>query len=529
VGDNKLLVPLAGVLTIVFLPGIIVVALILGSMAGLAEAEECSPAEQAKSTFGYPTAPDKRTVAAPYVGDNPESALHGGIDYAVPVGTDVMAAADGEVLSTDDDMIRIKHPDDFETRYKYLDEISVRTGEKVTRGQKIGKSGQGDEGYPGAGGAHLHFEIRIDAGNGDRGALNPADLLSDAPTSSSGGGCGCGGSGELVGTDNVQKAFNYFVSKGYSPEQSAGIVGNMIAESGVEPMRLQNTASGVETSADVAKGSDLGWGIVQWTPPSKMINPSIDDQVEKAEIESLAYQLDFLAKQLNGEGPIPEAAAGRAIKGAETVADAAYQFGHTYERFAGHENPNASTYGERKRLAQEVFDTNGGAGGCGAGNGDIVQTALLLAWGDDGHNSTAKSAAKPEYQEAMPKYNGATDVDPYTDCGVFVATVMVMSGVDPDYQERGTGEQLRYVQNSSKYDVMRLTDLGQLKPGDILITNGNSNTTGHTYIYTGNYEGTDGETYNAASASLHGHPPEAERAYLDNNYWIARIKKSNPS
>ena len=40
--------------------------------------------------------------------------------------------------------------------------------------------------------------------------------------------------GNLTGSNNQQKAFNFFVQNGYTKEQAAGIVGNMIAESGVE-------------------------------------------------------------------------------------------------------------------------------------------------------------------------------------------------------------------------------------------------------------------------------------------------------
>jgi hypothetical protein len=67
-----------------------------------------------------------------------------------------------------------------------------------------------------------------------------------------------------------------------------------------------------------------------------------------------------------------------------------------------------------------------------------------------------------------------------------------------------------------------LTNEGQLKPGDIFLIDG------HTYLYTGPYKGGDGKTYNAASASLHGHVPEASHVYFSDSrghYMVARIKQ----
>src|SRR5207244_1240859 len=146
-----------------------------------------------------------------------------------------------------------------------------------------------------------------------------------------GGGCSCV-DGNLSGANNQQKAFNFFVQNGFSKEQAAGIVGNMIAESSVEPARLQNTAPGVVSPPDKVVNSPLGWGIVQGTPAGKMINPSRDAGVQDDQIASLGYQLEFLVKQLNGDGPIGEGAAGRAIKSATTVEQAAYEFGDKFER-----------------------------------------------------------------------------------------------------------------------------------------------------------------------------------------------------
>ncbi|MDQ3065210.1 MAG: phage tail tip lysozyme, partial [bacterium] len=86
------------------------------------------------------------------------------------------------------------------------------------------------------------------------------------PTSSSGAGCVCTSGSSNGGSDNQQNIFNFFIENGYTPEQSAGIVGNMIHESGVEPMREQGQPiDKLVSSRDVIEGTWSGgpaWGIV---------------------------------------------------------------------------------------------------------------------------------------------------------------------------------------------------------------------------------------------------------------------------
>ncbi|ONI67991.1 peptidase M23 [Kribbella sp. ALI-6-A] len=535
--EGKALPALSAVGLILVLPLLIVLAMLLTSMGSLGQAAECTPTTSSGAAFGWPT--EQHEVSQGYAEENPK---HTGVDFAVAKGSKVMAAEDGTVIDTSGDWIKIKHSDDaVQTWYQFFESKSVRVGDTVTRGQEIGKSGAGDEAEPGLDGEHLHFELRIRSGAEGRGALlpeDPTDQLGDDSTESS-GDCGCGG--PLVGSNNQQKAFNFFTANGYSKEQAAGIVGNMIHESGVEPARLQNTPSGQVTHAKAAVDSPLGWGIVQWTPAGKMIRPSLTaTNGDEAKVESLEWQLEFLKKQLDGDPPLPEGGAGQQLRATKSVADAAVAFGRYFERFAGSEDLSNPRYAQRKTAAQQVFDhfsgapgavggTDGAAGGCGAGNGDIVQTAMALSWPDrDESRGPNKEDARPSYQEAMPKYNGATTFYPYTDCGVFVATVMVMSGVDKDYQRRGTGSQRDYVKGSPKYETFdNFTDISQLKPGDILVNDG------HTFIYTGPFKDPAGKTWTAMSASLetgsgYGRVPQPSQTVLqDGNgkYTVARIKK----
>ncbi len=167
--------------------------------------------------------------------------------------------------------------------------------------------------------------------------------------------------------------------------------------------------------------------------------------------------------------------------------------------------------------ATNVADT----GLCSAGviAGNVVQTAVNLAWDTPGHGKN-KSDAKPSYQTAMPQFNGSTGDDEWSDCGVFVATVMVASGADPAYPKRGTTLQEAYIlAHPEKYQTFTgISSTAELQAGDIFVN------TQHTYIYTDNQ--TSG--YNAVAASLHDHVPQVSRAYFDLNgehFLVARLKK----
>lgn len=92
------------------------------------------------------------------------SALHEGVDYAVPRGTMVLASGDGKILKikknspTAGNYIVIKHKRGYVTRYLHLSGFAsdIREGTVVKQGQLIGYVGQ----TGGVTGPHLHYEYR---------------------------------------------------------------------------------------------------------------------------------------------------------------------------------------------------------------------------------------------------------------------------------------------------------------------------------------------------------------------------------
>lgn len=106
---------------------------------------------------------------------------HNGLDYAMPVGTRVLAVDDGRVskLALDPNGLgvyaKITH-DWGESLYAHLSFHTIWLGAIVGRGQQIGVSGNTGNST----GPHLHFGIRpfpLATGNGYNGYIDPAPYL----------------------------------------------------------------------------------------------------------------------------------------------------------------------------------------------------------------------------------------------------------------------------------------------------------------------------------------------------------------
>jgi murein DD-endopeptidase MepM/ murein hydrolase activator NlpD len=89
--------------------------------------------------------------------------FHTGIDLAAPLGTPVLAAADGIVVGVAHttigygNYVMIAHGGGVITLYAHLLSTDVNLGDRVTRGQRIGR--EGSTGL--STGPHLHFELRV--------------------------------------------------------------------------------------------------------------------------------------------------------------------------------------------------------------------------------------------------------------------------------------------------------------------------------------------------------------------------------
>ena len=103
-----------------------------------------------------------------------DPAGHKGIDYALNMGTPVLAAMDGKVSRAAQitggygTHVVIDHEGGLQTVYAHLSRMSVPLGASVLEGQLIGYSGNTGNST----GPHLHFEVRAEGK-----AVDPEPLL----------------------------------------------------------------------------------------------------------------------------------------------------------------------------------------------------------------------------------------------------------------------------------------------------------------------------------------------------------------
>ncbi|MEM6618060.1 MAG: peptidoglycan DD-metalloendopeptidase family protein [Pseudomonadota bacterium] len=81
-----------------------------------------------------------------------------GLDFAAAKGTSVKAADDGTVAlvssaAGNSKIVLIRHPDNFYTVYSNVSDVPIAKGDRVARGQTVGKVAGGSPAY-------VHFEIR---------------------------------------------------------------------------------------------------------------------------------------------------------------------------------------------------------------------------------------------------------------------------------------------------------------------------------------------------------------------------------
>lgn len=86
--------------------------------------------------------------------------MHEGVDWSMPIGSPILAADGGTVVSAGYDgaygyCIIINHGNGLKTRYAHNSKLLVSAGDKVYKGQKIASSGNSGR----TTGPHLHFEV----------------------------------------------------------------------------------------------------------------------------------------------------------------------------------------------------------------------------------------------------------------------------------------------------------------------------------------------------------------------------------
>lgn len=117
------------------------------------------------SPTGYPLPYQAMMTSAPGFRMDPftgRSSWHAGTDYGAYPGTPILATGDGYVVRADWDeefgnVVEISHPGvNMVTRYAHAQDVYVKIGERVAKGQAIASVGSTGRST----GPHLHYEVR---------------------------------------------------------------------------------------------------------------------------------------------------------------------------------------------------------------------------------------------------------------------------------------------------------------------------------------------------------------------------------
>lgn len=187
----------------------------------------------------------------------------------------------------------------------------------------------------------------------------------------------------LTGKNNEEKIWNFLVGKGLSKAGAAGLMGNLFAESALNPKNLQNSYekklghTDDSYTAAVDNGSynnfvrdSAGYGLAQWTYWSRKQNMLEFARAAGKSIGDLEMQLDFLFKELS-EG---YKSVLTVLKTATTVKAASDSVLLNYERPADQSNTVKT---KRAGYGQSYYDKYAGTASK-PGNGGNIMTEQEL-------------------------------------------------------------------------------------------------------------------------------------------------------
>lgn len=351
---------------------------------------------------------------------------------------------------------------------------------------------------------------------------------------------------QLAGRDNTEKILNFFMRKGLSLAQSAGIVGNMMQESGLNPAIIQ----GGKIADDLyVLQSGVGFGLVQWTSGGRQQKFMAHMKSMGVGVTNLSGQLEFVWKEMNEsyshtlralqstQDPVEAAVAvhGPPSPGYEASADSpaavrSVRGGNAKKVFDKYTDAPAlagSTAASDMQPAGDGTDNTmsatvsnpstkdgNNAASCDSegkfDGGNIYATIGAYAWSKHKGNDIN---ARPAYREAVVKaksegrYVGGirhTGID----CGGFVSLAIQDSGFDKQYNAGKGNTITQEAWLTKNWRLLTKEEvIGQKQTGDVAINED------HTYMYVDKTKVPKGEEgdfqTNIASASLDERSPMA--------------------
>jgi len=235
-------------------------------------------------------------------------------------------------------------------------------------------------------------------------------------------------------SDNAQAAWTYFTSANYSPHATAGIMGNLQQESGLDPTIKQH-------------GGGPGRGIAQWTVgEGRFKGLEAHAQSKGKDWTDLQSQLEWVDMELNGKDPSTVSILNKryggisGFKAANDVKWAVEAFEKSYER-AG--KPN---YTNRYKFAEQFFSKFSNAG-----TGDEL-IAVQDMYIDRLNNDTYFSQSDPQWNDVSYGGNMLSDAG----CGptslAMIASQLTGKNITPDLVAQAAHEDGVW-SDSSSWDI----------------------------------------------------------------------------
>lgn len=324
-------------------------------------------------------------------------------------------------------------------------------------------------------------------------------------------------------------------------EQAAAVIGNLIQESyGANPKTIGGDHSMTQWET-CDNNCILSWGgsgppvgIAQWTGGRRTALVKLA-QAEGTQWYDLTTQLKYLKMELDGEGgsgayELNQLNAGN-WNGNHSLEEYTWIWQKYFER-AG-ESRDSAPYQNRVRYAQEFYAKFDGAGiapgslatQCVGGSGvidasNLTQLALQISYTREekaarlGYGlcdtliNCGDGFSKPEYIQAKKIAEEQTGADPFpgltASCDRLVATLVRLTGMDPNFPWGDTGTQINYMNNPSNGWVK--VSCQERQVGDVIAR------PGHIMIYIGKVDGRD--TISSASIALRGRADIGRAAHL---------------
>ena len=340
--------------------------------------------------------------------------------------------------------------------------------------------------------------------------------------------------GRLTGSTNGEVIWNYFAGKGMSKYGIAGLMGNLYAESGLNPKNLQNT---YETklgytddsyTAAVDNGSynnfvsdTAGYGLAQWTVSNRKKNLYNKIKSANTSVGDMLTQLNFLNDELNGD----YASVRNVLDNATDIRTASDAVLLNFER---PKDKGESVQQKRAKFGQDIYNQFSTLQPPTYVDSPIEAAAMVF----EGYNDTYPSGGYKNYSVGSINLRDGTVIENLRpDCsGLMSAAIKYMGyGFSNGSGINNTGFTTYAFDNKTSNDVItdssgNISDDWVIKPfdpsdrlpGDMVFTPGGSKDFPHSHVgmYVANVNGT-ARGFDGGSDKGISHSARAGKLYLN--------------